>query len=277
MIKRKHLVNESAFDSVSEESAYWIGFLIADGTITVPTPKQPTPSVRLQLAVCDLGHLEKFRAFLGSTHKISQGKTSKGTQAAVLAINSWKLVTALHSFGVVNKKSHTAKVIGLESDRNFWRGAVDGDGSIWLSKQGRACLSFCGSRAMVEQFINFVRLHAPACRVSVCRNGPIYKTGLTGRYATKMIDVLYSGCSVALARKQQRAIEFLSLCKDDLKPKPKIVPARKRRKLAGQCPDCGARPESGKTRCAAHMATQAMYGRNSYRKRFTVKGAQQRG
>ena len=58
-------VNEGAFSLDTEESAYWAGFLIADGCISVP--QSGSPSVSINLMACDKTHLILFRAFLGAT------------------------------------------------------------------------------------------------------------------------------------------------------------------------------------------------------------------
>jgi transposase-like protein len=64
--RRTHTLDESVFDTITEESAYWIGFLMADGCIG-----SKKPVVSLCLADEDRHHVERFRSFLKSSHKIS--------------------------------------------------------------------------------------------------------------------------------------------------------------------------------------------------------------
>lgn len=265
MTLRKHSLDETAFDSVTEGSAYWIGFLMADGTIN--TPKGRSHEIRLDLAEIDIEQVKSFRRFLKSSHKIHRHLSSKGTYAGLLAVSSQHLVSALGRFGVAPRKSHTARVIGLEHDRHFWRGAVDGDGSLYWSSKGLACLSFCGSQAMVAQFLDFVRAHAPDCRASVRPCGSIYRTALLGRHATRVIEVLYGECSVALARKLDRAKEMLRLRSSDLQPKVKAMPVERQRRLAGLCVDCGETPLPNKARCGDCTEKMRGYARKSYHKR----------
>jgi hypothetical protein len=215
MAIRKHTLNESAFDSITEESAYWIGFFMADGCITTRLKKdgKPMPSyIRLDLAVQDVEHVEKFKAFLGSTHKITIGHNGK---SAVLAISSLRLAKALEQFGITSRKTHSAKVIGLEQNRDFWRGLIDGDGHITIAHAGRnraakAMLKLCGSKAMLIQFRDFVQTHSPDCRMSIKEYRGIYHIAMCGKYARQTISVLYSGCSEALERKRQKAVEILN-------------------------------------------------------------------
>lgn len=50
----------------TEEKAYWLGFLYADGCVGSKESK-----VELSLAEKDLRHMEKFRSFIGIENKIS--------------------------------------------------------------------------------------------------------------------------------------------------------------------------------------------------------------
>src|SRR5579864_3198646 len=67
---RRHAVNQAAFDTITEESAYWIGFLMADGCI--PFQQGKSWGFIVSLSLCDRGHLEKLKSFLGSEHPISE-------------------------------------------------------------------------------------------------------------------------------------------------------------------------------------------------------------
>lgn len=85
MIKR--LVNHGAFDVVTNDAAYWIGFLFADGSVI--KQKRGGALIQLRLSEIDRGQVEAFRRFLGSTHAISTsppgnfGGTGHGPRQAI--------------------------------------------------------------------------------------------------------------------------------------------------------------------------------------------------
>lgn len=54
-----HTMDESVFDAINEQSAYWIGDLMADGNIY--TGKTGNPRIALTLAEGDREHLVKLR------------------------------------------------------------------------------------------------------------------------------------------------------------------------------------------------------------------------
>ena len=62
-------LDEHIFDSIdTEEKAYWLGFLFADGNISHTGNR-----LEVRLSIKDLSHLEKFRKFLGLTTAIRTG------------------------------------------------------------------------------------------------------------------------------------------------------------------------------------------------------------
>jgi hypothetical protein len=68
----------------------------------------------------------------------------------------------LTGFGVVARKTLIAKVMGLENDRNFWRGVVDSDG--WMgNSNGRDGdkITFTGSYDLLIQFKTFIETSIP--------------------------------------------------------------------------------------------------------------------
>ncbi len=143
-------------------------------------------------------------------------------------MTSAQIARDLARYGVTPRKTFTAKVALLETNRHFWRGAVDGDGWVGISRRSsgnrknrddpRICL--CGSHDMLEQWSAFV-CGITACKGSVVRAGAsIWQCGAQGRHAVRVINALYSDCHVALPRKLNSAkkiIErFSSLRSEDI-------------------------------------------------------------
>ena len=62
---RKCELRQDAFATITSESAYWIGFLMADGSISTSRNE-----LSCMLTEIDRGHLEKLRDFLGSNHAL---------------------------------------------------------------------------------------------------------------------------------------------------------------------------------------------------------------
>jgi hypothetical protein len=210
-IKRTCTLRQNAFDVITEESAYWIGFLMADGCVAKP---RKTFVVYLSLKERDSEHIKKFRDFLGSSHKLSfqannRGFSAKGDSSmARIAVTSDRLAASLARYGVVPKKSRTAKVIGLATNKHFWRGVVDGDGCLGTAK-GSPVLELVGSQSIVNQFKEFVLLHCPNYEGTSRLSRSAWCLRLSTSSAMKMIEILYADCSIALERKMKIARHFL--------------------------------------------------------------------
>lgn len=204
--------NERVFDVITNSSAYWIGYLMADGCIYYP----PNRSKQISLSSIDKDSVEKFREFLGADNKIKVTNHCRGSETYSLTISSNCLADKLEQYGVTPRKSHTARVCReLEMNRHFWRGVVDGDGSVMerifhdRKTQKYPTIQLCGSKEMCIQFLNFVKGVYPLCRASVLKTGSIYRVATTGSSARKVISYLYSDCDVYMDRKYSRAQKIL--------------------------------------------------------------------
>lgn len=192
-------LNHAAFDEITPASAYWMGFLFADGA--VGDDSYGAPWLATHLAERDRGHVEKFRDFLGSNHAITRTVTEQrfGGPAVYFKVRSRRLVEALESHGMGPVKSERAPSSDLVDSRDFWRGAVDGDGSFGY--YGTKMFMFCGQARLVNAFISFAARRE--IQLSRRTKGSIFRTSATGVRAEKLVEILYAGCeeSVALERK----------------------------------------------------------------------------
>lgn len=190
-------VNEFAFSELTPESEYWIGYLMADGCLYAD---KRSGSRMLSLTCKDREHVDKFKTFLGSYHKIGTKKPTRGVYGGVcytLTLTSSRICDDLKNYGVTQEKTKNAECIGLQDSRHFWRGMVDGDG--WVCR-GRI-LGLTGTRCICGQFIRFVDRHFPT-KATVCRNNSIWKCAFTKKKAHNIGKLLYEDCVVFLDRKK---------------------------------------------------------------------------
>lgn len=128
---RKHFCNNFYFSNInSEEKAYWLGFIFADGCVYKGSDAH---SYRLQinLKYADKNHLEKFLQAISSNYSIAD-KSYKGSEISQLKINSTTLCKDLMELGAIPKKSLICKFPSIDKElyRHFIRGYFDGDGCI---------------------------------------------------------------------------------------------------------------------------------------------------
>ena len=130
--KRIYACNDDYFEKIdTEDKAYWLGFLYADGCID-----KVRGCTILDLSIIDYAHLLLFKESIGSSHKIYFHQDKKGHEYVRLHINSKKMVNDLIDKGCVPAKTFTLKFpkedhVPKELIPHFIRGYFDGDGCIY--------------------------------------------------------------------------------------------------------------------------------------------------
>jgi len=202
--QRRLPLNENVFDTLTEVSAYWIGFLMADGCIT--QRPNSSPEISIHLKGTDVKHLEAFRKFLCSGHAIIKVQSSG---SARFAVRSQKLADILASYGIIpNKTLHTRAINGAEDNRHFWRGVIDGDGSLGIYNTKHQLRLF-GTRELLSQFSEFVQAKYPQLVNAVLPHKNIYCVAFGGVSAATVAAYLYKDINIALSRKQTIAEEMI--------------------------------------------------------------------
>ena len=232
MIKR--LVNHKALDVLTDDAIYWIGFLFADGSVI--RPQKGGLRVQLRLSEIDRGHVEKFRQFLGSTHAVTLSPPGnfggyRSRASVCYAVFSQRLAGRLLELG----RYEGSIAPELTASRHFWRGMVDGDGSIFTLKTGYSGISLVGSQRVLDEFLGFLRERNLSRRMTVSPHKSIYEVSTAGHLAELIIDELYRNATTALARKAAAAGPIIE-----------SVPAR-RIQVANDADELRLRYEAGAT------------------------------
>jgi hypothetical protein len=212
--QKKCQLDESVFDIITPESAYWAGFLFADGTII---ERGGSPEVALVLSERDREHVVNFQKFLGSSHKIldvkPQIKSKRKTKTAVrLCVRSIQIASALKRFGFAKHLGSIA-IPELANCRHFWRGVIDGDGCIGFmsgNKSHCARIELVGGFPLLSQFVDFIHNNFPKSKVSIRPHKTIFRAGMSCTPAKKLIEILYTDSPISLKRKLNAAINILA-------------------------------------------------------------------
>lgn len=188
----------------SEEAAYLLGFITADGNVT-----KCGYYLRIVLARRDAEHLEKIRDILAPGATVSAfARTIKGSEYDFcgLCIGSKQIVSDLASHGVTPAKSLTAMPWDGPSRlmKHYWRGVFDGDGSLYPN-EGTFGLNLTGTEHITSAFATFAKIKNVPCRA-----------GRAKLVATRNLDdvqricrLLYDGSTIFLRRKKETADAIL--------------------------------------------------------------------
>jgi hypothetical protein len=137
---RKYKLNENFFESIdSEQKAYFLGFLFADGYV----------NEKINMVDLTIHHKDKeiLHEFVKNIYPEGRPLMVVKKDYLRLVINSSKLVADLVKWGCFQAKTFKLKfpLIPERFQRDFIRGYFDGDGSICVGKDGTLNLSVVGT------------------------------------------------------------------------------------------------------------------------------------
>lgn len=160
-----YLYNEDYFSEIdTEDKAYWLGFIFADGFITKRTNGNPVFGITL----AEKEPLELLNKCMNSNKPIKQYKkvnsySSKSIEYK-LAFCSAKLVSDLEKQGCIERKTFKLKFPNIKKELipHFIRGYFDGDGSVFLHTQKvnnreyqYIGVTICGIYSFLDELTNY--------------------------------------------------------------------------------------------------------------------------
>lgn len=215
----------------SEEKAYWLGFICADGWITENT-KSNSGCLGIQLQKGDSLHLKKFNkslegnypiTFGGSTCSIST-KQDKINEYCLIRIFSIDMVNDLKNNGITSNKSYDLTFPNIQEDliKHFIRGFFDGDGCVRIRTRKRSsgelirypsCDISCNSLGFVNKLRGILYdygIHSYIYKDK--NNNRLTINGINDNI--KFLDYIYDNSSIYLDRKFNKYKEIKDYIKN---------------------------------------------------------------
>lgn len=220
--------NERYFENIdSEEKAYWLGFIMADGSVGEYNGQY---YIKISLAVSDRIILERFRDAIESKNSIWEAdekftlKTSSSYgsvfRKACISISSKIMVESLYKLGFSSNKTGNEFFPDIDDSlkKHFLRGVFDGDGTAYFRKpyfdESGSYVSpmygfgFISSREMIENIIEFTGLDGRIEEAVGC-----HKLIHGKKKGMELYDIMYRDATIWLPRKRNtmnEAFDYMS-------------------------------------------------------------------
>jgi len=126
---KKYYFNKNAFDNITAEGTYWLGFIYADGYI-----EKQRPILRITLNRKDKIILENFKKFLKANNPIYYDH--RGRDTVTLQLIDKHFIQRLKELGANTNKTQTIQFpffLPKKYYSDFIRGYFDGDGSLYIN------------------------------------------------------------------------------------------------------------------------------------------------
>jgi len=199
--------NENYFENIdTEDKAYWLGFLYADGYVRIG--KRNSCQLKLKLSQKDKDHILKFKNCIESKKDIKDSKDvffSNGKEYISLSstfnVYSFKIVNDLISHGCVNNKTQKIRFPNLNNNLiyHFIRGYFDGDGCIFKNKNrpNSFTISICSNKIFVEELSSFLEIG----KIINYKNYSLLTFNKIDDIKN-FRDLIYKNCNICLERKK---------------------------------------------------------------------------
>ena len=213
-------LNYKLFDEInSEESAYFLGLMCADGNNFVS--KRDDYQIAIALQTMDLHILETFKQNLCPNQIIKFKKRRKPHHhdQFKLKIDSKIISRQLTKLGCIPAKSLKLKMPKIPEYlfHHFVRGYFDGDGSIYFNAKQRkshiydaytwkitSSFDFCKSVKIKLDYIHGIKLY-----LKKSNNGITTSITINGNHQViKLMEWMYRGANIYLYRKYNRFLHL---------------------------------------------------------------------
>ena len=199
-LPHKKKINKNIFEVINtEEKAYWLGFLYADGYVGLTDNR-----VELTLQLSDVNHIEKFKTFLNSDCKISTN-----SYRSRLSIKDEKIKKDLINLGCTPQKSLILKFpthdkVPKELIRHFIRGYFDGDGSLCVTEKTKS-IDILGTYDFLYQLCLESNIATSKIYVSKSKSNKVFRIVLGSRLDLyNFSKYIYDDCNIYLDRKYEK-------------------------------------------------------------------------
>lgn len=200
-----------------EEKSYVFGLLMADGSIRLL--KRNRGCVLIELAIKDSDIIYKLEKLIPSSkvytrkRDIKIGKYLYNDNETIKFCNfqlEFRKEMIDFGFPIENKTQNSCVPILDYSERDFWRGIIDGDGSLGYIEGNIPFISLVTkSDKLKDSYLNFLEKFGINKSINKNKRDNIYNIIVKNEKSLKIVDFLYKESCCSLQRKYECYIEMM--------------------------------------------------------------------
>jgi len=221
----KYYYNKDYFSIIdTEDKAYWLGFLYADGCVNRYYKNEKLKAMTLELSLCgeDHNHLEKFKKCLDSNlpiHKKKVKYNNKEYESYRFNICCTKMCYDLINLGCTPKKTYDVRlpsldIVPMDYMRDFLRGFFDGDGCICVTTMNgkpHITTNITGMEAMLNDIASFLieqKVITIRPKIHFDKRSKACSMYFYGDTVKDFLDYIYKDANIYLDRKYNKYINY---------------------------------------------------------------------
>lgn len=224
--------NEKFFDNIdTEEKAYWLGFIMADGYTRTDKKNNPAQT-SIEISKRDVEILNAFKNSIKSNHIIRERSrrtiTGKISELCSITISSQHLTSKLVSYGVIPNKTYIGFIneeIFNDNEElifHYLRGYSDGDGTINKNRGSYIFKLVIKSESILNTIANWIKKYCnidPKITLWEDKLGSAYRLSIQNKKEYFIfLDKLYKNANIYLDRKYQIYLDHKKFAVPEEKP-----------------------------------------------------------
>lgn len=220
--------DKNFFDSIdSEEKAYWLGFIMADGYTKLDKNNNPAQTT-IEISKKDINLLDAFKKSIKSNYIIRERSrttvTGKISEICSITISSHHLTKQLVSYGVVPNKTYIGfineEIFGDNEELifHYLRGYSDGDGFINKNKGNYVFKLVIKSKSILNTITNWIKKYCNIDpKITIWEDA--YRLSVQNKKDYFIfLEKLYKNANIYLDRKYQNYLSHIDCAVPEEKP-----------------------------------------------------------
>lgn len=212
--------DKNFFDNIdSEEKAYWLGFLMADGWTRLNNGKPSQTGIEIQKK--DIEILHNFKKSIKSNHNIKERtriqETGYVSELCSIVISCQYMTKKLVEYGVIPNKTYYGFINESIFNNNeelifhYLRGYIDGDGFISPKNGTYVCKIVIKSESILKTIENWIKKYCkiePKISFYSDKRGSAYRLLISNKKDYFVfLDKIYKNHTICLERKYKNYLD----------------------------------------------------------------------